>query len=42
MIYLKTFTITAMGSKNPHPKSLSLRERDFESGSLLPGEKGWG
>ncbi len=21
---------------NPHPKSLSLRERDFESGSLLP------
>ncbi len=20
----------------PHPKSLSLRERDFESGSLLP------
>ncbi len=27
---------------NPHPKSLSLRERDFESGSLLPEGEGLG
>jgi|GEM_PF-3152793 len=27
---------------NPHPKSLSLRERDFESGSLLPQGEGLG
>ena len=26
----------------PHPKSLSLRERDFESGSLLPEGEGLG
>jgi cobyrinic acid a,c-diamide synthase len=28
--------------KNPHPKSLSPRERDFESGSLLPEGEGLG
>jgi hypothetical protein len=27
---------------NPHPKSLSLRERNFESGSLLPWGEGLG
>jgi hypothetical protein len=27
---------------DPHPKSLSLRERDFESGSLLPQGEGLG
>ena len=27
---------------NPHPKSLSLREKDFESGSLLPQGEGLG
>jgi len=26
----------------PHPKSLSLRERDFKSGSLLPEGEGLG
>jgi hypothetical protein len=26
----------------PHPQSLSQRARDFEFGSLLPREKGWG
>jgi AcrR family transcriptional regulator len=26
----------------PHPKSLSQGARDFEFGSLLPREKGWG
>jgi len=26
----------------PHPKSLSLRERDFKSGSLLPQGEGLG
>jgi Anti-sigma-K factor rskA len=29
-------------SNNPHPKSLSLRERDFNSGSLLPEGEGLG
>jgi hypothetical protein len=33
---------TVLATISPHPKSLSRGERDFESCSLLPGEKGWG